>query len=530
VVGTAIIFTLLTLLPPKTIQNSAIAVDSEDLSYKYFSLRNIHGPRSPFLSTAMPDHHNLPEELLENILWRLKLSTDDAARDENRVLTNTLLSCLLASRTLNRLAKPVLYHTANAANLFSIVHHLAHNPTVASQVRELSVDEHSSQYVGVMGINDDRQWPEYLRDRLSACQSCWTERHRREEINTYGFRLPVANLILMVCTNIHTLVLHDKYAEPQAISHHFIEDCMDLGYDDPNAPLASLRNVVLQYPTVPTELVFLDDDEMEPDFESEGYVWFFWLVQLPQIESVTVHRLLKNSSDILMLSSSSLKRLKLTDPQEPLDTDRLEGILEASPMLECLDATWKFSYMVERGMEWSPDIEWAALGAAVTKHGSKLQRLRLDNSAIHFLPGKPSTTSLNLASLNHLRSLTLPVEALLSEPAGEYSVPATDEAGQDDDDEFRDLHAPGQGVNTPTASLRQILPHSLQRLRLIDDWHLWADAIRLDMELRDLLLDPRFSELRSIRIRRKIPWSKHVKDLGWHEFRHGPYWNVLLRP
>jgi hypothetical protein len=479
----------------------------------------------------MPDHGDLPEELLQNILWQLKLSTDDAARNENRVLTNTLLSCLLASRALNRLAKPVLYHTVNTANLFSLAHQLAHNPTLASQVRELSVDEHSSQYVGVMGKSDDRQWPEYLRDRLSACQSCWTERHRREEISTYGFRMPVANLILMVCTNIHTLVLHDKYAEPQAISHHFIEDCKDLGYDDPKAPLASLRNVDLRYPTVPTEFVYLDDDEMEPDFESEGYVWFFWLVQLPQIESVTVHRLLKNSSDIPMPSSSGLKRLKLTDPQVPLNTDRLEGILEAFSMLECLDATWKFSYMVERGVEWSPDMEWAALGTAVTKHGSKLQKLRLDNPAIQFLPGKPSTTSLNLASLSDLRSLTLPVEALLSEPAGEYSVPATHEAGHDDDDddEFRNLHAPGHGINTPTSPLRQLLPHSLQRLRIIDDWHLWADAVRLDLELRDLILDPRFSELRSIRVRRKTPWSKHVKDLGWHEFRHGPYWNVLLR-
>jgi hypothetical protein len=121
------------------------------------------------------------------------------------------------------------------------------------------------------------------------------------------------------------------------------------------------------------------------------------------------------------------------------------------------------------------------------------------------------------------------VEALLSEPAGEYNVPATEEAG-DDDEEFINLHAPGQGVNTPTASLRQILPHSLQRLRIIDDWHLWADAIRLDMELSDLILDPQFAELRSIRVRRKLPWSKHVEDLGWHEYRHGPYWNVLLRP
>jgi hypothetical protein len=333
----------------------------------------------------------------------------------------------------------------------------------------------------------------------------------------------------MVCTNIHTLVLHDKYAEPQAISHHFIEDCMDLSYNDPKAPLASLRNVDLRYPSVPTEFVYFDDDEMGPDFESEGYVWFYWLVQLPQIESVTVHRLLQNSSDISMPSSSSLKRLKLTDQQVPLDTDRLEGILEAFSMLECLDATWAFSDMIERGMEWSPGTEWAALGAAVTKHGSKLQKLRLDTAATHFLPGRPSTALLNLASLSHLRSLTLPVEALLSEPAGEYNVPATEEAG-DDDEEFINLHAPGQGVNTPTASLRQILPHSLQRLRIIDDWHLWADAIRLDMELSDLILDPQFAELRSIRVRRKLPWSKHVEDLGWHEYRHGPYWNVLLRP
>jgi hypothetical protein len=116
--------------------------------------------------------------------------------------------------------------------------------------------------------------------------------------------------------------------------------------------------------------------------------------------------------------------------------------------------------MIERGVEWSPDAEWAALGAALTKHGFKLQRLRLNNPAIQFLPGKPSTTSLNLASLSHLRSLKVPVEALLYELAGEHNVPDTHEAGHDDDDddEFHDLNAPGQGVNTPAASLRQPLP------------------------------------------------------------------------
>jgi hypothetical protein len=167
----------------------------------------------------------------------------------------------------------------------------------------------------------------------------------------------------------------------------------------------------------------------------------------------------------------------------------------------------------------------------VTKHGSKLQKLSLDNPVVDFFTGNPSTTAMDLASLSHLRSLTLPLEALLSGPAGEYSVPATDVASHDDDDddEFSGSHAPGHCVNTPTASLRQLLPHSLQRLRIIDDWHLWADAIRLDMELRNLILDTRFFEPRSIRVRRKLPWSKHVKDLGWQEFRHGPYWNVLLR-
>jgi len=482
----------------------------------------------------MPDQRDLPEELLQNTLWRLKLSTDShaAARDENRVLTNTLLSCLLASRTLNRLAKPVLYHTVNSGNLLTLAQHLVYHPTLASQVHELSVDERSYDYVTVMDENDNREWPDYLRDRLSACRSCWTERHRPEEISTYGFSMPVASLVLMVCTNIHTLVLYDTSAEPQAISHYFIEDCMDLGYENSNAPLAKLRNVDLRYPTFPIEPAYLYDDETEPDHESEGYVWFFWLAQLPHIESISVHRLLKNSSDIPMPSSSGLKLLKLTDPGVPLNTDRLEGILEAFSMLECLDATWEFSYVAPQGAEWSSDLEWAALGAAVTKHGSKLQKLCLDNPVVDFFTGSPSTTAMNLASLSHLRSLTLPLEALLSSPAGEYSVPAPDEVSHDDDnddDEFSDSHAPGHGVNTPTVSLCQLLPTSLQRLRIIDDWHLWADAIRLDMELRNLILDPQFSELRSIRVRRKLPWSKHVKDLGWHESRHKPYWNVLLR-
>lgn len=484
----------------------------------------------------MLDHRDLPEELLQNILWWLKLSPDshDAARDQNRVLTNTLLSCLLASRTLNRLATPVLYHTVNTDKLFTLAQHLARDHILASHVRELSIDDVDNPYVELMDQDDDREWPEYLRDRLSACGSCWTAPDCPEETSKYGFSIPVSTLVLMMCTNIHTLVLYDKSAEPQAISHRFVEECMDLGYNDPNAPLAKLRNVDLRYPIDASQPIYLDDDDMEPGSGSEGSVWFFWLVQLPQIESISVNRLLKNSCDIPMPSSSGLKRLKVTAAEAPLDTGRLEGILEAFPMLECLDATWKFSYDCLRSTTWSPDKEWAALEAVLTKHGSKLQKLRPAHAVAIFEVDEPPNTPISLASLSQLRNLTLPVEALLSGPAGEYSVPATAEAGHDDEgledeQDIADLHAPGHGVNTPTSSLCQLLPHSLQRLRIIDDWNLWADAVRLDLELRTLILDPQFSELRSIRVRRALPWSKHVKDLGWHETRHEPYWNVLLR-
>jgi hypothetical protein len=93
----------------------------------------------------MADRRELPEELLMNIMWRLKLSmgSHNAPRIENRVLTKTLFSCMLASRTLYRLAKPVLYHTINHKDLFTIAQHLAHEPALADHVRELSCPERS---------------------------------------------------------------------------------------------------------------------------------------------------------------------------------------------------------------------------------------------------------------------------------------------------------------------------------------------------------------------------------------------------
>jgi hypothetical protein len=228
--------------------------------------------------------------------------------------------------------------------------------------------------------------------------------------------------------------------------------------------------------------------------------------------------------------SSGPKQLTLADRQHStVYTREVEDVLKALPMLECLDATWSF------GAHHS-SVEWAELGAAVTRHGSNLRNLALNyyRGMMHRSSDVKSNQT-NLASLKHLRELTLPVEALLPETPRVYTPPSPDEFdpeyygySPEDEDDHSDSQAPA--VEIPPASLCRLLPHSLQHLIIIDDFYLWADAVRLDEELRNLMLDPQFSELRAIRVRRRIPWSEHVKDLGWHEERYGRYWNALLRP
>ena len=132
----------------------------------------------------MANQRDLPEELLLNILWQLKLSAGPA-RDQNRVLAQTLFSCLLANKTLYRLAKPVLYHTINHKDLFRIAHHLAHNPALADQVRELSAHERCChEFVRVM--DDDGRGRRLAMARVLArtdvclpellCQSTFSRR------------------------------------------------------------------------------------------------------------------------------------------------------------------------------------------------------------------------------------------------------------------------------------------------------------------------------------------------------------------
>jgi len=53
-------------------------------------------------------------------------------------------------------------------------------------------------------------------------------------------------------------------------------------------------------------------------------------------------------------------------------------------------------------------------------------------------------------------------------------------------------------------------------------------ASYVDKEIRDLVLHRRFSELRDVQVRRRVFFTEHVKDIGWHLERR-PFWNVMRR-
>jgi hypothetical protein len=485
----------------------------------------------------------LPEEMLQRILWQLKLTTSSGHTEmkENALRKRTLLSCMTASRTLYRLANPVLYHTMiNTKDLHMAAHHLAHNPSLADQVRELVVAEDDCfDSFQVMSREDDLQWPEYMRSRMSAHQSFLCYPNYNDDSSTCGYNLAVATFALIVCTNIHTFVMHDAQQVPQALPEDFLEECVALGRAEPTGshiPLAKLSNFSLQLPTSIHDHFGIEFEDPDEDENRESGFWLSCLVSLPRIASMSL-RDIPYSSKYAESSPSGLKSLVLSDMEE-LSATKIQSLLKACPMLEVLDAAWANIY------NGTADIDWVGIGSALTQYGPKLRKIRLDSSKIK-LPSTMQRGLSALAPLTHLRSLTLPLEAVLSETVGEHPVPAIDdgqnsessdadgnedEESLDDEDDVRSSHPPGQGLNTPTVPLHQLLPSSLRHLRIIDDWGLWTDAIRLDVELRDLMLLPHLSELRSIRVKREIPYSKHVRDLGWHHQRRAHQWNVLLRP
>lgn len=80
----------------------------------------------------------------------------------------------------------------------------------------------------------------------------------------------------------------------------------------------------------------------------------------------------------------------------------------------------------------------------------------------------------------------------------------------------------------PIVPLSNLLPDSLQHLRILDDANTESLANYVDERLHDFVLNPRFSELHDVQVRRTKFFTEHVRNLGWHIERR-PFWNVMRR-
>lgn len=85
----------------------------------------------------------------------------------------------------------------------------------------------------------------------------------------------------------------------------------------------------------------------------------------------------------------------------------------------------------------------------------------------------------------------------------------------------------------PITPFYQLLPETLQHLRILDDINTESVACFVDEQLSDLVLDPKFSQLRDIQVRRKKIFTEHIKpeqieNSGWRIERR-ELWNIMRR-
>ena len=221
------------------------------------------------------------------------------------------------------------------------------------------------------------------------------------------YAIITATLALVVCTKVDTLILQTLEYTPLLLSEEYLAECLFLSKarsDGSYTPLARLRR-----------FGYLGD--VHPGDGCNSH-WFFHFSRLPQIASISL-RSISHDPRYADSQTSNLKRLTLHGLR-PSSTTELVKTLKACPMLECLDVTWEVKRI------FSNDIPWAVMGHALTKLGSKLRKLRLATSGYHWHSDEQSGLN-NLSSLSNLRYLSLPVEAVLYEPAGQYEVPLTED-------------------------------------------------------------------------------------------------------
>lgn len=401
---------------------------------------------------------HLPEELLKMVLWALKLPAHgNASLDDNKTSRKTLVACMLASSTLHRLAQPVLYHTIRQEELQQFVQTCIRRPDLAGLVRELRDCETGPHFeLSVDLLDDIIVWRDV---NIELCES-WG---RPYEIPPIGF-------LLLMCTRLETLVLERDVFTSCFPPGQFLAECTALvqGARPRHAiPLAALRKFVTYEAPKYESCIGEDEDDN----------WFPSLLRLPQIETIALCELsgvefdmpiptldgkfmedgmgnvldepykpsyeLVGTDTSVPWSPSNLKHLTIGSPNDGGHTAQialgmvLTRLLRNCPLLESLDVTF-----VCGANEGSDD--WSSLGRTLSSYGPSLREIHVHDPFEIVNPSQDGAP-INLVSMTQLRSVTLPIRALLSESH----------------------HG---GFDAPGVSLSNILPASLTQLQIVDDY------------------------------------------------------------
>jgi hypothetical protein len=472
----------------------------------------------------MSDLH-LPEEVLQLIMWHLRLAFDFSidfpdGESEHKILRKTLLSCSLASKTLRRLAEPVFYHTFTSDWLITALNPSPRHARLARRVRQLYVTDIDCQFEFENGkpmehggiidgfLERHKECPEYLRPYIFRKNP--ETAHLLERLHGIP-RVPAATLEFMMYTRLQDLVLADGAQAQRVLPSRFLQICAALAASSSEkitVPLVALRRFTIESRYSDKKL----DDAMHLDRND----WIWDLARLPHIESICVLRILNHFSTTSRPQTSNLKALTLTSMT--MFPEKLRKILTMCPVLEDLHATWS----ADENSLFKNEYMWAHTGAALCHFGKSLRGIHFD-AARSLFESTPRDALIDLIYLSHLTSLALPIEAVLSAPVGPYSISGNDQAI------IIPQQKAGKGLETPTTPLNLILPSSLRHLRIMDDLNVRVDTPRLDKQLHDLMLDPDFSKLRSVSVRRTRRFTTHIRNDVWHDQKCPRFWRVMKR-
>ena len=469
----------------------------------------------------------LPEELLQQILWCLKIDVySHNSANDNLAARLALLSCMVANSTLHRLAEPVLYHSIQQRQLTRLVQRFARRPGLASLVREFRDCEAESH--------------ERSTERLPDIQA-WTEKNI-ELCRFWGrpYEMPTIGLISLMCTRLETFVLERNDSDLTFPCGEFLAGCTEWYQKSQNGigtPLGALRTFVMQPgPRYQDHISEFDDS------------WLPGLMFLPNIERIEIAEL-KIYDFELPDSTSNLRSLTIGSPmtngigtgypyQFPVSTV-LERLLVKCPILQYLDLT--FHSNPDEG-----DDYWISPGYVLSNYGASLRALHLCNPYGVRMPaheGKP----INLVTMTNLRTLTLPINAILSSRCsprstsvsgtgrqpdhidGEYASSLIHDNSRDNEDRLRGIQGAEEGCEPALVARMDIMPPNLARLTIVDNTCHPHDVARLDWDLRKIMLSPRFESLRAIRLQRDQTPNEQMNGPGWEVQRQDGCWEVSRR-